>query len=571
MSSRKLLINDRIIRIKIAVIIAFCCIVLRLFQLQVHLADIFFSQGEKNFTRIETIRSARGAITDRNGLPLATNRPLFNLHWQGTGNSPLTKKQEKIIQTVASILDEQINQDHQLYQAICRAERHRKATCIKKDLNFRQLCQLEELFPHHENLYIHKEFVRYYPYKTFTSHILGYLGSFDIDYIGKTGLEKLTQKELEGQHGLRIKTINSLGRDIATIEMKKALSGNDVSTTIDIALQEMSERVFPDELSGALIVMDPHHGDILALVSRPNFDPSLFLAPICQEEWTRLQEQRPFLNRAFNASYPPGSIFKLVAIAAALENNIIQKDQAWNCKGYVHFGKRKYWCHRRWGHGTLNTMQAVAQSCNVLFYELGRDIDIDLLAEYAHRFGLGKKTNILFNESTGLIPTRDWKRNAKGERWWTGETLSACIGQSYLLTTPIQIACMISSIFTGRLIKPRILLDEPIEHEAILIEESTLQFLRDSMRKVVTAGTGRRINHIKDIEIHAKTSTAQTSTFAKRKLGKQYLEHAWFVSHVQYKQEKPITLVILVEHAGSSRVATNIAKDFLVAYKHKLA
>ncbi len=202
-----------------------------------------------------------------------------------------------------------------------------------------------------------------------------------------------------------------------------------------------------------------------------------------------------------------------------------------------------------------------------MFYEIGKDIDIDLLAQYAFKFGLGKKTGIIFPEQTGIVPSKEWKQEHKGEQWWPGETLSVSIGQSFLLVTPIQVARMIASIFTGYLITPRILSDEPIIKEPLDIAPETISFLQESMKSVVTRGTGKRINKVKDIEIYAKTSTAQISTFRKRTLNTAFLEHGWFVAHFQYKNYSPLVIIILVEHVGTSQVATNIAKNFLVEYK----
>ena len=219
------------------------------------------------------------------------------------------------------------------------------------------------------------------------------------------------------------------------------------------------------------------------------------------------------------------------------------------------------------GHGLLNIEQSLAHSCNILFYETGKKISIDLLANYAHRFGLGEKTNIMFAEKEGLVPSTAWKRRVKNERWWPGETLSVAIGQSYLLATPVQIARMISSIFTGQLVTPRVLMNEPINKQPLAISLETRKFLQQSMQKVVHQGTGQKVKTIKDIKIYAKTSTAQTSSLEKRDWGTEYMEHGWFVAYFSYKDYKPLTLVILVEHASTSRVPAGIAADFLREYK----
>jgi penicillin-binding protein 2 len=197
-------------------------------------------------------------------------------------------------------------------------------------------------------------------------------------------------------------------------------------------------------------------------------------------------------------------------------------------------------------------------------------MDVDILAEYAHMFGLGEKTNIILPEKSGLVPSKEWKLTNKGERWWAGETLSVSIGQSFLLVTPIQVAAMISSIFTGFIPTPRLLTAEPIQNRPLKIAPTTRDFLQKSMKMVVTVGTGNRVNKIKDYVIYAKTSTAQTSALDKRLLGKKYLEHAWFAFHLQYKNNDPLTVVILAEHLGSSQSATAIAKNFLLEFKQLL-
>ena len=215
----------------------------------------------------------------------------------------------------------------------------------------------------------------------------------------------------------------SLGRHLAQRELKKALAGKDITTTLDIEIQQMVELILPEDVVGTCIIMDPIDGSLLALVSRPHFDPTVFLGSLEQDEWASLQDKKPFLNRAFNACYPPGSIFKLVTISAALEHKLIKSDSHWFCPGYVEFAQRRYWCSNKHGHGDLNTEQALAHSCNIPFFEIGKKISIDTLADYAHRFGLGQKTNIGFTEKEGLIPTSAWKKRVKGERWWPGETL----------------------------------------------------------------------------------------------------------------------------------------------------
>ena len=550
-----------------ALVLIFLFIIARLFQLQIIQKENLYSRSQKNFIRMETIAPLRGNILDRNNQLLATNRPTTNIIWAGTGNRKLTDLQISTLQTLQIICGKPIISNKLLLDQIKQGEYRYLKTVIATDISFEQLSQISEQLSDQKNVIITTHFKRYYPHQSLASHLLGYLTRMDLEIYGKMGLEKLFEETLKGQQGERRKTINSVGRSLTETEVKKAAQGQDIQTTLDTQLQTIIEAVFPQDFVGTFIVMDPYKGDILALLSRPNFDPALFLEPLQEEDWRSLQDKQPFLNRAFNACYPPGSIFKLISVSALLEQGFITTQSCWHCNGFVNFGNRQYWCNNKTGHGLLNAEQSLIHSCNILFYETAKKINIDLLADYAHKFGLGQKTNIMFAEKTGLIPSAAWKRKVKREKWWPGDTLSVAIGQSYLLVTPIQIARMISSIFTGYLVTPRVLLNEPISKEPLAISLDTRQFLQQSMQKVVNQGTGQRVKTIKDIKIYAKTSTAQTSSLDKRDLGEQYLEHGWFVCYFSYKDNPPLTIVILVEHAGSARVATEIAKNFLTQYK----
>jgi penicillin-binding protein 2 len=558
---------DYILRMMISCIIILVVIIFRLVQLQIQESENFIQQSNQNFLRIEKIAPLRGNIISADNMLLATNRPIINIYWQGTGAHCLHDADYVGLKQLEHILDIRLLDNDILIRNIKHAQRYYKKVSICQDINFSQLSKVVEQFPHHQNIIIDTHFQRFYPYSTHACHVLGSLSQIKSGAIGTMGLEKLFEPLLHGKVGTAIKTINSFGRNLSQIDLDKTLCGESITTTIDIKLQSIIEDVFPHSRTGACIVMNPSNGSIIATLSRPGFDPSIFLYPISTAEWHNVQKNNPFLNRAFNACYPPGSIFKLITISAAIENYIVPIDSLWYCRGYTTFCDRKYWCNKHYGHGSLTTRQALAQSCNILFFEIGRKISIDTLADYACRFGLGKPTNSLFVEQAGIVPSTEWKRHIKKQPWWTGETLSAAIGQSFLSVTPIQIACMIASIFTGYLVKPRILKNEPILTQPLNISTQTLSFLKDSMRKVVTKGTGRRINSIKDIEIFAKTSTAQTSDKNKRHLGNQFLEHSWFVAYVKYKSEEPLVLVILVEHAGDSQVPTMIAKNFLIEYK----
>ena len=500
--------------------LAVCIIVGRLFYLQIHRGKILFEQSQKNFTRTENLLSLRGNILDRYDNILATNKPITALYWQGTGNKKLNNEQLKIIKHIGLLTDKDFT-DKQ--QTITHAEKHFKKYLLTTNVSFEQLSKIAEFFSGEENISIETKFKRSYPYKSVASHALGYLGHLGPSYEGRMGLEKLFEEQLRGKKGSLMRIINSVGTHLAEYETEETLSGNDIKTTLDLSLQRIAERTFPKDKSGTLILMDPHDGSLRVVLSRPTFDPNVFMNPLDPDQWQELQAQKPFLNRFCNASYPPGSIFKLVTLSAAIETGVIDPYSTWDCKGYVTLAKRKYRCARLGGHGELTTKQAVANSCNILFYEIAKKLDIDVLAKYAQIFGFGKPTSHLLSERTGLVPTREWKQQAKGERWWLGETLSASIGQSFLLTTPLQIARMIGSIETGYLVSTRLIENSTPHYEPLKIKYETRTFLRQTMHAVVTKGTARMFNKLDDFIIRAKTSTAQTSTLSKRKQGEAFL------------------------------------------------
>jgi len=558
--------------ITIIILGCFLIILSRLIYLQVYAGEQFYQLSMNNFTRLKAVQSPRGNICDINGNLLATNRPVKNIIWQGTGLRKLNQEQIETLHKIALITNLEI--DENLLKKIQIAERYEKELVLFEDINFIVLSKIEEQFASNPNIGVTNDFKRFYPQDKLACHIIGYLGTMNINKIGKMGIERIFEDSLKGKEGLNKSTINSLGKKISDTQVEKTQIGQTIVTTLDLEIQRICEDSFEPNYAGSMIIMDPKTGAIRSLLSRPDFDPTIFLEPIPDKEWRNILQNKPFINRALNACYPPASIFKLVTVASGLELGFIHAESHFKCTGHIIFGERRYHCKNRTGHGILSIKQAMAHSCNILFYKLGQMISIDVLAEYAKKFGLGQKTGIIFPENAGLIPNTEWKYRTRGEHWWTGETLSTSIGQSYLLVTPIQIARMICSLFEGYLVQPRILEQEPIIKTPLNIRTETTDFLKDSMKKVVTTGTGIRVNNIKDLRIHAKTGTAQTCSLPSNdqvSLITANLEHAWFVGNFNYKDEEPLTIVILVENAGSTRIAINIARKFLNQYRQLMA
>lgn len=558
-------INKKITLFFICVILCFFIIIGRLIHLQIINEYTMSKRAKQNFLRLQKIRSYRGEIVDCKKRLIATNKIIYHLYWYGSGNRTLHDTQLEDIEKMRMLLNKEPF-DQKKIHSLQRAEILQKKEVMYTNLSHKELCIIAESFPVHKNIVIQTSLERDYPYQTYASHLIGYIANNQHAYVGKMGIEKLCEDSLRGIDGTYLYAINSFGKHIDQLLIQKPSIGSSIVTTLDMELQALAESILPGDLTGALIIMDPNNGAIRALVSRPTFNPGLFLSKISHTQWNELQENSTFINRAF-MPFPPGSIFKLITTSAALEQGIIHEEDIWYCKGYTTFGKRKYYCARKRGHGRLSLKQAVAHSCNTLFFEIGKQLDIDILANYAHRFGLGKSTGISLQEQYGLVPTRQWKRLVKGQPWWPGETLSAVIGQTFLLASPLQIACLIGSIFTKKLVSPRILEDELINSHPLNIKQETLNFLKKSMKSVVRRGTGKGIPTIQDLEIFAKTSTAQISSLEKAAQNKALLEHGWFAAYFTFQGSNPLVLVLLVEKAGSSRVPTTIAKQFFLKYK----
>lgn len=510
----------------------------------------------------------RGNFFDSKKVLLAANRPVFDLYWQGSDKAWVAGEYDKIIGKVLSLLDKAPDQD-ELAQ-LKFAHKYGLRRLLKADLSFEELCKVSEQCVHIDCLLIKNRFDRVYPYQTLASHLLGYLSRSE--KIGCCGLEQAFELQLKGEVGHINAVTNSVGRQLDAEVVRPSQPGVDLQLTLDFALQSVAESLFTPGQSGALVLMEAETGALRVFLSYPNFDPNMFLGQISEDTWnSTLSDNNPLLNRVTRALYPPSSLFKMITFSAAIDENIITPESQFFCPGYVEFRGRKYFCKRRTGHGRLSAVDGFATSCNVHCFEIAKMIKVDTLADYAYRFGLGGKTNFLLPEKTGLIPTSAWKRQTKKEQWWAGETLSASIGQSYLLVTPMQVARMVGAVATGKLIKPRALESESIETEPLNISSRSLNFLRMSMRKVAqVGGTARRLGYVQGFDCYAKTGTAQNCSLAMAagKTERKYLEHAWLASYFRYKEGKPMVLVIMLEHSESSTVAVDLAGKFLRAYRH---
>lgn len=537
---------------------------IRLFSLQINNGGALHELGTKNFLRIEIIPPLRGDVYDTHHELLAANRPVFDVFWYGSGKQSLSPEEQEIARKVGAVIGIDFSQDHWPV-SLASATRYARRLLLKSDISFQQLCQISELCADARCLVISNRFQRMYPHNETACHVLGYLNRGEQS--GQSGIELKLDALLQGAEGRVLRVINSTGKLLAQQVYKEAKAGADITLTIDFKLQKLAETLFEDDNSGAFILMDPADGAIRALVSCPRFDPNVFLGPLNEATWDKLTTNNPLLNRASCGLYPPASTFKLVTWAAGLEEGVVDQNAEVCCNGYVDFCGRKYFCMRHTGHGVLTPQQALEVSCNVPCFRMARKLTVDCVAGYASRFGLGRKTGFLLPEREGLVPTTQWKKRVKGERWWRGETLSVSIGQGYLMVTPLQVARMVGAICTGYLITPRLLENEVAVKEPLDISPQTLTFLRNAMKEVVHSGTGRHLGHISSFEVCAKTGTAQTCSLEREKAHKYLFEHGWLVGYFSYQGQKPLVMLVLLENIGSSHFATHLAGKFLRGYR----
>jgi penicillin-binding protein 2 len=564
-------------RKKIAILsIIFCfsgvAIFCRVAYLQIFCFEVLSEKSIKNFSRKETVSPRRGRILDCVGQELAANQEIYRLVWSGKGRRKLSAQACASLSLIENLLERKFDLNE-----IKKNERRQKKLTIATDVSFDEVCKISEQTSVCDQLEIVSSFKRIYPHKNLASHILGYLGRENFAELpaGRSGLESILQNGLIGKNGSMEHVVNARGERLKLVSVMHPEAGNDVKLTLDMELQTFAEKVFEPGGSGAFVLFDPENGALRAVASFPSFDPNKFLEGISFSEWNKdFSAGSPLLNRAFNATYPPASIFKLVTFATALELGVVDKTTTVDCKGFYEFGRRKYYCIRSWGHGKLTARRAFELSCNAFCYDIGIRVGIDNMAQFAHAFGLGEKTGLLMPEKAGLVPSSAWKQGAKGEQWWKGEDLSASIGQSFLLTTPLQLARMLGSIFTGYLVRPRILEEEAIETEALEISKETLLFLQEAMGGVVTHGTAHLLGKIENSRVYAKTGTAQISNVRRGIKSYSQSEHAWCTAYFKVKGERPLVAVVLVEHAGRSRPAVVVVEKlikFLAAGRTSIA
>jgi penicillin-binding protein 2 len=588
-------LRRRVIATGVLVLAVFVALGYRLYTLQVAEGERWASLSENNRVRLQRIPPTRGRIADANGEPLVDNRPSYDV-------VVVPEDTDDLAATIRLASDFLATEPPDV-AALVKAARKRppyEGLIVQRDVPFDAVVKFETHELDLPGISLEVGPLRTYPFGPVASHLLGYVGEVSGaeleedsryrmgDLIGKFGAEKSFESWLRGDPGGRQIEVDSLGRRQRTLTQAPEAQGNSLVLTFDRRLQQFAEQLMADHF-GSLVALRPGTGEILAMVSQPGFDPNVFARGIRAREWNGLLSAptKPLNNRAIQGQYPPGSTFKIVTAAAALEEGVVTPFTRIHCGGSYWFAGRSYRCWRPGGHGSMNLHDALTQSCDVYFYQVGQRLGVDTIAEYANRLGLGLPTGILLDhEKPGLIPTSAWKKRRFNEQWYAGETLSVAIGQGYVLTTPLQMANLIATVANGGTrYRPRFV--KTVENNAgEVVEEfspepmgevgfkrSTLHQIRDALRDVVNSprGTGK-LARLPSIEVAGKTGTSQVFKMGRKVVKTQGMprhlrDHAWFVAFAPL-EDPEIAIAVLVEHAGGGggKMAAPIAHDLADFY-----
>ena len=571
----------------------------RLYQLQVVDSERYQVLADENRINMQLLPPSRGRIFDRFGQVLAENRLNYRLIVVPEAALDLDRALDEIAALVPI-------EDHDRERVLREARRKQQFVpiTVRENLTWEEVSQIEVNAPDLPGVMIDVGSRRLYAFGRDTVHIVGYVGAVnesDLELtddplltlpdfrIGKNGAEKVLESSLRGEAGSRQVEVNAYGRVIRELNRRTGRPGDDQLLTIDLGLQQYVAARFGEE-SGSAVVLDVHSGEILALASMPSYDPNLFTSGISQRQWRELIDHPrfPLSNKAIAGQYSPGSTFKMIVALAALESGELSPHHRFFCNGSLKLGKRRFRCWRRYGHGHVDMVKGLQESCDVYFYEVAKRVGIDRIAAMSERFGFGEKLDIeLPGEKPGLVPTREWKLAMIGEPWQGGETLIVGIGQGYLLTTPLQLAVMVARIANGGIaVEPRILAEviregQPIQQEReafapMGISPAHFDIVREGMLKVVNdpKGTAYRARIEEPaLAMAGKTGSVQVRRISEREHRTGVIknedrpweerDHALFVAYAPLERPR-YGVAVVVEHGGSGgSVAAPIARDIL--------
>jgi penicillin-binding protein 2 len=583
-------LHRRLFALRVGLLLVVGLLGLRLWHLQILEGPYYRDLSENNRTRQVLLEPARGLIYDRNGILLANNVSSFSVYVTLED----VQDREVLIQQLSELLG--------LDPALVRKKLAIKGSKllprkIKDRMTLRDATLVESRRLDMPGVMIQVESQRNYPGGLIASHLLGYVGEISADQlekpefddlhqgsiVGQYGIEKSYDQHMRGTAGQKNVEVDALGHEKKSSVVEKPQAGNDLYLTIDARLQKLAEDLLGEE-QGAIVALDPNNGDILAMASRPAFDPNVLSRELTAKQWVEIvqDEGRPLNNRASQGQYPPGSTFKIPMAVAALETKTMSPSSTVHCTGGYQFGRRLYRDWKAGGHGYVDLHEALVHSCDVYFYSIGQRMGIDVMAEFGKDFGLGRPTGVeLPSERSGIMPTPAWKQKVKRESWLPGETISAAIGQGFVTVTPLQMASMMATVANdGVNYRPRLVravmdrstgnLQElpAVPRGKVNAKPETFRIIKSALADVITKGTATRAKS-SIVTIGGKTGTAQVAalrTGPEESIPKRFRDHAWFVAFAPVESPK-IAVAVLAEHMGhGGAAAAPLAKEVIEAY-----
>jgi len=549
----------------------------------------YWKMAEANHLRALPLPAPRGLIYDRQKIILADNQPSFKVSLLRES----IKNDSQAIERVSQLLNLRTE------ELKARIDRYRwfqtyEPVIIKDNLKLEEVARIEARKEEFPELQLQVEQRRYYPFGTAAAHVLGYLQEVSPEeiknnphrkwrggeMIGKAAVEKQYDDYLTGQDGQLIETIDSLGRSLGEVNRIEPVKGQDLVLSIDLDLQKRAEELLQGK-EGAIVVLDPRSGECLVWASSPSYDPNRFITRFSPEEWLSIisDRARPLENRVIRGLYSPGSIFKMVTALTSLETGLISDRTSFFCSGSINLYGKEFACWFKPGHGNMNLSEAIKNSCNVYFYQLGRRLNIDTIARYARTLGLGKLSGVdMPGEKEGLVPSTDWKRKAQGEAWYPGETISVAIGQGPILVTPLQVAALTACVANrGIKVKPRVTRADSktwSEQEKTGFKPETFEKIIEGMWCSVNEGGTGQGAYQPGFDICGKTGSTQVISREKAAKMIQRGEepartHSWF-SGFAPRYNPQLIVTVLVEFGGmGGRTAAPIAGEIFKVYREK--
>lgn len=571
--------EDLVRRVRLLAGVAGVCLVViatAFWSVQIVHGAYYRDLAESNRLRKVPVRPPRGLIYDREGHLLVENVPSYDLLVDRSRSTDL----EKSVAFAAEILDRPPEELRTTLQDAWGLPDF-KPVLVAQDLSLGQVARFEVKRLEHPEFEIDVRHLRLYRHGPQTSHVLGYLGEASPaeiaasdglyepgDLVGKEGVEKSYDLHLRGDEGERVVVVDSRGQVLDQYRQEEAEPGSPLTLSLDLELQEEAERLLQDR-AGAVVALDPRTGEIRALYSSPPYNPNLLARGVSAGEWEAIARDpsHPLQNRAIQSTYSPGSVFKVVVASAALAEGVIDPETTFHCGGSTVIYGHRFRCWKRGGHGRVDLVEAIRDSCDIYFYNVGKAVGIDRIARYSRLFGLGRPTGVeLAVEKSGLVPDPAWSLEKRKHPWYPGETISVAIGQGPLLVTPLQMASMMATVANGgRTVQPHLRAGEIGSTGVLELPEEVLEPVREGLRAVVNSPRGTaRGSRLRDVEIAGKTGTVQVvsqSTWTKNEdLPPEQRDHAWFASFAP-ADEPELVVVVFIEHGGSgSRTAAPVAK-----------